>query len=100
MDGPQTGPNGRSDPTPPDGTVGSHGGRRHMSISGHGEGTAGPALHADVLAGLNDEQRAAAICFLTCASAATATPWNGTRCGRRVRSACTVGLGIAAAERP
>ena len=29
-----------------------------MSISGHGEGTAGPALHADVLAGLNDEQRA------------------------------------------
>ena len=78
----------------------SHGGRRHMSIPGRGEDTAGPALHADVLAGLNDEQRAAAICFLTCASAATATPWNGTRCGRRVRSACTVGLGIAAAERP
>jgi hypothetical protein len=31
-----------------------------MGISGRGDGTAGPALHADVLAGLNDEQRAAA----------------------------------------
>ena len=29
-----------------------HGGRRRMSISGHGDGTAGPALHAYVLAGL------------------------------------------------
>jgi hypothetical protein len=31
-----------------------------MGISGRGDGTAGPALHADVLAGFNDEQRAAA----------------------------------------
>ena len=44
--------------------------------------------------------RAAATCLLTCASAATATPKSGTRRGRRVRSACAVGLGVAAADRP
>jgi len=44
--------------------------------------------------------RAVATCLLTCTSAATATPRSGIGRGRRVRSACAVGLGIAAAERP
>ena len=43
--------------------------------------------------------RAAATCLLTCASAATAIPRSGIRRGRRVRGACAVGLGVAAAER-